>query len=69
MDVIECFPVHAIPLSVVRLALIGFDMTHEFVAELLATLMFEYLQIVDLGHIDDSKTAALAAELVSTDPN
>jgi hypothetical protein len=55
-----------IPHSVVRLNLN--HVTPEFVAGLLATRSARALQTVKFATIDDCKTAALVAELVSTDP-
>jgi hypothetical protein len=57
----------AIPHSVVRLT--KGSPTAELVSGLLATRSQRALQTVDFGRIGGSKTAALVAELVSTDPS
>ncbi len=59
-------PARAVPHSVVRLKLS--HVTPGLVAGLLATRNTRDLQSVEFGLIGDAKTAALAAELVSTDP-
>jgi hypothetical protein len=59
-------PACIIPHSVVRLSLT--HVTSEFVAGLLATRSTRVLQTVKFATIDDCTTAALVAELVSTDP-
>ncbi len=56
-----------IPHSVVHLSVECAPL--ELVSELLATRSSRDLQSVDLGIISDSKAAALAGELVSTDPH